>query len=444
MKFEIKQLEEAKAIHWGDLDYGKKADARKIMGGRGTGHFGTGFYFVGAEGPYGIGGSKYRDYNPKRPIYEIDLDSYNLFKPKDNDTAYRIHDNLKTINNKYNDNIDKYLFKPFDKEKMIDDIYYIYEQADELFKDYISKNLGLSEDEEDEKFKEFYDQKAKEFIERNDLERYIPYSDIDRFLSSNKLVEIEDELKDAIDDIENRKDYIEFAIDDLSKELNIDRNRLLDIIRKSYNNKEDEETISTHIFKDLGYEGVDVTHLNKDAQGLSGLDNFTYGTVIYDLKPGTFKRIQEPRETSEEKRTNTMKFRLIEDKENKPHYFVKMENTTTGEVIEKYFYYLDYKEKVFNKILKWVKYIKSNYPEDDDWIVDIEDSERVNESISSKNAFKIKSSLEEKIINEIYPNKGESEKDFISRFMSVTKDEYPDVKQRYAVAKSYWKRRDKR
>ena len=45
------------------------------------------------------------------------------------------------------------------------------------------------------------------------------------------------------------------------------------------------------------------------------------------------------------------------------------------------------------------------------------------------------------IINEIYPNKGESKKDFISRFMSVTKDEYPDIKQRYAVANSYWNRR---
>ena len=47
-------------------------------------------------------------------------------------------------------------------------------------------------------------------------------------------------------------------------------------------------------------------------------------------------------------------------------------------------------------------------------------------------------------INEVYPNKGESKKDFIARFMSVTKDEYPDVKQRYAVANSYWDRRNKR
>ena len=51
--------------------------------------------------------------------------------------------------------------------------------------------------------------------------------------------------------------------------------------------------------------------------------------------------------------------------------------------------------------------------------------------------------VDESLITEVYPNKGESKDDFISRFMSVTKDEYPDQKQRYAVALSYWDRRNK-
>ena len=46
-------------------------------------------------------------------------------------------------------------------------------------------------------------------------------------------------------------------------------------------------------------------------------------------------------------------------------------------------------------------------------------------------------------LNEVYPNKGESKSDFINRFMRVTAKEYPDVKQRYAVAHSYWDRRNK-
>ena len=53
-------------------------------------------------------------------------------------------------------------------------------------------------------------------------------------------------------------------------------------------------------------------------------------------------------------------------------------------------------------------------------------------------------STTESLLNEVYPNKGESKKDFTARFMSATKDEYPDVKQRYAVCMSYWDRRNKK
>lgn len=43
-------------------------------------------------------------------------------------------------------------------------------------------------------------------------------------------------------------------------------------------------------------------------------------------------------------------------------------------------------------------------------------------------------------INDVYPNEGESKEDFISRFMSETKEEYPDKDQRLAVAYAYWKK----
>ena len=59
------------------------------------------------------------------------------------------------------------------------------------------------------------------------------------------------------------------------------------------------------------------------------------------------------------------------------------------------------------------------------------------------NRYRLKKESCDETLNEVYPNKGESKKDFISRFMSVTKDEYPDTKQRYAVALSYWDRRKK-
>lgn len=47
-------------------------------------------------------------------------------------------------------------------------------------------------------------------------------------------------------------------------------------------------------------------------------------------------------------------------------------------------------------------------------------------------------------LNEVYPNKGESKEDFISRFMKETAKEYPDKEQRFAVANSYWDRRNKK
>ena len=42
------------------------------------------------------------------------------------------------------------------------------------------------------------------------------------------------------------------------------------------------------------------------------------------------------------------------------------------------------------------------------------------------------------------PNAGEAQKDFVERFMSAMADEYPDEKQRYAVAMQQWKDKDKK
>ena len=304
--------EERKAITWGDLDYAKKTDTRGIMmNGRGTGHFGTGFYFVGKDGPYGVdadGKIKGYDYEPSRPIYEIDLDAYNLFKPRDNDSAYKIHDAMREINNCYEPSLDAWLDKNFDVDKLEDELYQIGWDADTFTEDLdddlddLDMNLDLDDlddlsDEEkltDEELDRLYDERyrkgVKEFIKKYGLERYV-WKDID----TEKLGVIERHLKDAIYRKYDSIQGLKLALKILSRELNVDKNKLLDLIKKAYANTSSKDTISTQIFKALGYDGVDVTHLNHDAQGLSGLDNFSYGTVIYDLKPGTFKRIMEPR-----------------------------------------------------------------------------------------------------------------------------------------------------
>lgn len=47
-------------------------------------------------------------------------------------------------------------------------------------------------------------------------------------------------------------------------------------------------------------------------------------------------------------------------------------------------------------------------------------------------------------IHDVNPKENESKKDFIARFMKETKSEYPDTKQRYAVALSYWENKSKK
>lgn len=279
-------INEAKAITWGDLDYGKKTDTRRMMGGRGTGHFGTGFYFVGAEGPYGLEGNRYFDYAPNRPIYEIDLDAYNLFKPKDNGTAYKIHDNMKVINDCYREGrLDS---TPKGETK---DLLGLLRIIDEEAYEQSYERDDLSDEEAEKEFQRLYREMAYNFVKENDLDPYI-YYETEHFINGSKAGKIEHELQQAIERKQDTLEDLNRAVNNLSKLLNVDKNKLVDIIK---NAKDGEDTISTQIFKALGYEGVDNTHLNKDADGFSGLDNFSYGTVIYDLKPGTYKKIKEPR-----------------------------------------------------------------------------------------------------------------------------------------------------
>lgn len=302
--------ESHKAITWGDLDYAKKTDTRKMMRGRGTGHFGTGFYFVGAEGPYGIKDGKLSyDYEASRPIYEIDLDAYHLYQPKDNDSAYKIHDAMSVINNYYSPDMNKYLFSDISAEKLKDNYYTAVSVAlqedieDDDFDfdlDGFEDLLGPEEEvSEQEKGAEQYIELAKKWIEENELTDWIntEYMNLDDWLKKNinSLGRIEMAVENAIDNREKYLEYVEYAMNVLCSEFNVDRNTLIALCKTFYNMKS-EDSISTLLFKEFGYEGVDVTHLNHDAQGLSGLDNFGYGTVIYDLKPNTFRRIVEPRE----------------------------------------------------------------------------------------------------------------------------------------------------
>jgi hypothetical protein len=80
-------------FHSGDLGYGTDTVLGQ-MDGRGTGHFGTGVYFVSNP-------DKFRnrfDTRANRPIAQADLSQFNLAKPLADLWAKRLHDGLKTVN----------------------------------------------------------------------------------------------------------------------------------------------------------------------------------------------------------------------------------------------------------------------------------------------------------------------------------------------------------
>jgi len=74
--------------HYGDLGIGWDTTRKHMSGGRGTGHFGTGVYFLGK--PLNKGG-----FYGSRPEHRIDFSKFKLFKPSD---PREFHKALKIIN----------------------------------------------------------------------------------------------------------------------------------------------------------------------------------------------------------------------------------------------------------------------------------------------------------------------------------------------------------
>ena len=303
------RLVETVGLHWGDLDKGIKAEQRKV-GLHGTGHFGTGFYLVNKDNYVDEQGRLKRDYDERRPIYEIDIDSYNLFKPRNNEDGYKLHDALKLVNKWYSKESISLLSKDTEKEKEReqDDWGYEVEQLynrtshsekeielpdidwDNMSIDEIIASLpaeDLIDDEEltqeDIDYEKELMKLAEKFIKEHNLEPFMYYD----WKHSGK--HIEEDVNDAIEKKWDSVDYLKYAIDDLSQVLKVGKDTIIRTLLRI--DKKLEDSNSTQLMKALGYDGVDVTHLGKEGQGMSPLDNFTYGTVIYDLKPNTYKKI---------------------------------------------------------------------------------------------------------------------------------------------------------
>ena len=243
--------------HYGDL--GNKADRRSKFGSRGSGGFGTGTYFVGTPISQRKDGGSYKN----RPEHKIDFSKYNLFKPRSNEQAYKLHDALLTINNMAPN------FKRVPKQwgEVLDEF-------DKVFDEYYAPLNALDDD----------DHSTPVTLNKQALLKYIrKYIDYYPY-KLNK----DDDLMDIAREIENNlvdeaKEFY-YILNSLSSALGYyNEDKLRKIVIDALQDKSDIAP-ATLIMKALGYDGIDVRHLDHDAQGLSGLDNFGFGSVIYDLK----------------------------------------------------------------------------------------------------------------------------------------------------------------
>lgn len=262
------KINEASGLHFGDLDIARKTDVRGIMSNRGTGHFGTGFYFLS---------DRYRNANyHDRALWDINYSKYNLFKPRSNSEAYKLHDALKALNNCFF----MYHYRHLSEELLNKSKYDLERELDDL--EFEKDNEGILD-----------------FINKYNPDAIDAYWYLRDAINQEKWGAVEEFAHDEIIKAADKfKDLLRVAIRDLSiLFIQIPETKIKATIWKLITDEKldehDADSISTLFMKSLGYEGIDVTHLNHDAEGLAGPDNFAYGSVIYDLKPDTYKKIRD-------------------------------------------------------------------------------------------------------------------------------------------------------
>lgn len=244
--------------HYGDLGKANDTYYSEISKSRNTGHFGTGTYFVSENYEPG-GSSSYA----KRPKNEVSFDDYNLYKPTTDQDGYDLHDGLKAINSKD-------LFRK--------------EEISEIQKQYNNYKENLS----DESIDGLIDALEKSGYDVNDIKE-----DFEAGWSTRAESNLRDMAEDIIYDYDRLYKNYNKMIEQIKKNnpnINDDAiNNAFEETNKALEKYKEKgykygqyptpkiDSLSTIFMKNLGYEGIDVRHLK-------GLDDTTYGSVIYDLK----------------------------------------------------------------------------------------------------------------------------------------------------------------
>lgn len=296
---EVEEKPRNVGVHYGDLGKANDTYYSNISKSRGTGHLGTGTYFVS------------EDYKPgesstyaKRPANEVNFDGYNLYKPSTDQEGYDLHDGLKAINSK----------SLFNKE----DVGNLQEKYNTYLKD-------LSEDS------------VNDLVNTLDKQGY-DVEDIKKDLETGWTTRAETNLKDMTEDIIDDYDRLYKSYNNMIEQIKKNNPSISDeAINKafeetnktlqSYNEKgykygqyptPSVDSLSTVFMKNLGYEGVDVRHLK-------GLNDTTYGSVIYDLKNKEKETANIVRDTYKDIKNRNVKATIA------PYYNTRLtkENYTT-------------------------------------------------------------------------------------------------------------------
>lgn len=286
-------------VHYGDLGKANDTYYSNISKSRGTGHLGTGTYFVS------------EDYKPgesstyaKRPANEVNFDGYNLYKPSTDQEGYDLHDGLKAINSK----------SLFNKE-----------EVGNLQEKY---NTYLKDSSEDS---------INDLVNTLDKQGY-DVEDIKKDLETGWTTRAETNLKDMAEDIIDDYDRLYKSYNNMIEQIKKNNpnisdeaiNKAFEETNKTLQNYNEKgykygqyptpsvDSLSTVFMKNLGYEGVDVRHLK-------GLDDTTYGSVIYDLKNKEKETANIVRDTYKDIKNRNVKATIA------PYYNTRLtkENYTT-------------------------------------------------------------------------------------------------------------------
>lgn len=208
----------------GDITSRKPEQRNKFSnGGRDTGHFGTGYYFMGT-----LDKAKKYAKGESRVITKIPLDGYKLAKG-----TLELHEILKDINN---------------------------------------YDLGASKD--DDKLKNSLISLLNYFnlMEKADCSEWLNYEP--KYPIRNNR-----DYENATEEYLEKADEETAYIDTLRRKCGQEKKRVMEpvdkLIKLLDDNKTSEDSPSTLVMKALGYDGVDSRNTE--------LDNGVYGSVIYDI-----------------------------------------------------------------------------------------------------------------------------------------------------------------